>query len=192
LVFIIPPVIEDHFSVPTSPAKPFIAISCRDRVKHRKLISEFYLKYPQLRWITFRDMVQMSNVEFAEGLKECFVSLWLDDDSTFGTFPLESMKSGVPIIGKIPMSEPDWLSENGMWTYDESKLIELLGTYSLAWLEGVEINEEVKQKMQDTLLPYNKDITKNNTINIFESFNSKRKDTILKGLEKLKKEEEAI
>jgi hypothetical protein len=43
--------------------------------------------------------------------------------------------------------------------------------------------------MQETLLPYSKDITKNNTINIFESFNSKRKDTITKGLEKLKQEE---
>jgi hypothetical protein len=43
--------------------------------------------------------------------------------------------------------------------------------------------------MQETLLPYNKEITKNNTINIFESFNSKRKETILKGLEKLKQEE---
>jgi hypothetical protein len=87
------------------------------------------------------------------------------------------------------MTEPDWLAENGMWTYDESKLIELLGTYCLAWLDGVEINEEVKEKMQETLLPYSKDITKNNTINIFESFNSKRKETITKGLEKLKQEE---
>ena len=47
---------------------------------------------------------------------------------------------------------------------DESKLIELLGTYCLAWLDGVEINDEVKEKMQETLLPYNKEITKNNTI----------------------------
>jgi hypothetical protein len=189
LVFIIPPVIEDYFTKSDKPTKPFIAISCRDRVKHRKLISEFYLKYPQLRWITFRDMVQMSNTEFSDSLKECFVSLWLDDDSTFGTFPLESMKSNVPVIGKIPMTEPDWLSENGMWTYDESKLVELLGTYCLAWLDGVEINDEVKEKMQETLAPYSKEITKNNTINIFESFNSKRKETITKGLEKLKQEE---
>jgi hypothetical protein len=189
LIFVIPPIIEDYFAKSETSSKPYIAISCRDRITHRKLISEFYLKYPQLRWITFRDMVQMTNEEFANGLKECFVSLWVDDDSTFGTFPLESMKSGVTVIGKIPMTEPDWLNENGFWTYDESKLIELLGTYCIAWLEGVEINDEVKDKMKETLLPYDKEITKNNILNIFESFNSKRKDVITKGLEKLKTEE---
>lgn len=189
LSFVIPPVIEDYFSPAEKMAKPYIAISCRDRMTHRKLISEFYLKYPQLRWVTFRDMVQMSNEEFAEGLKECFVSVWIDDDSTFGTFPLESMKSGVPVIGKIPMTEPDWLGENGFWTYDESKIIELLGTYCIAWLEGVEINDEVKTKMKETLQPYEKEITKNNVLNVFDSFSSKRKELINKGLEKLKTEE---
>lgn len=189
LVFVIPPVIEDYFVKTDKMAKPYIAISCRDRVTHRKIISEFYLKYPHLRWITFRDMVQMSNEEFASNLNECFVSVWIDDDSTFGTFPLESMKSNVPVIGKIPMTEPDWLDENGFWTYDESKIVELLGTYCVAWLEGVELNDEVTEKMKEALLPYDKEITKNNVLNIFESFNSKRKETIIKSLEKLKIEE---
>jgi hypothetical protein len=188
LVYIIPPVIEDYFKKSEKTAKPFIAISVRDRTKHRKLISEFYLKYPQLRWITFKDMVQMSNSEFASALQECLVSLWVDDDSTFGTFPLESMKCEVPVIGKIPMTEPDWLSENGMWTYDESKLVEILGTYVLAWLEGAGITEEVKDKMRSTLTPYDKEITRNNTINIFQALNSKRVETITKALEKLKEE----
>jgi hypothetical protein len=186
LSYIIPPVIEDYFTKIDLAQKPIIAISSRDRVKHRKIISEFYLKYPQLRWITFRDMVQMSHTEFATSLKECFVSVWLDDDSTFGTFPLESMKCGVPVIGKIPTTEPDWLAENGMWTYDENKVVELLGTFCLAWLEGAEIDAEVLETMKNTILPYQKDITKNNVINIFSSFNSKRRDSILTAIEKFK------
>lgn len=190
LVYVIPPVIEDYFTKSEKSQKPFIAISVRDRSKHRKLISEFYIKYPQLRWVTFKDMVQMSNQEFANSLKECLVSLWLDDDSTFGTFPLESMKSEVPVIGKIPMTEPDWLSENGMWTYDESKLVEILGTYVLAWLEGAGITDEVKDKMKSTLAPYDKEITKSNTVNIFQAINNKRVETITKALDKLKEENE--
>ena len=186
LSYIIPPVIEDYFTKIDLAQKPIIAISSRDRVKHRKIISEFYLKYPQLRWITFRDMVQMSHTEFATSLKECFVSVWLDDDSTFGTFPLESMKCGVPVIGKIPTTEPDWLAENGMWTHDENKVVELLGTFCLAWLEGAEIDAEVLETMKNTILPYQKDITKNNVINIFSSFNSKRRDSILTAIEKFK------
>jgi hypothetical protein len=189
LVHIIPPIIGDNFTPSEKLQKPYVAISCRDRSKHRKFISEFYLKFPQLRWITFRDMVQISYSEFSEVLKECFVSVWIDEESTFGTFPLESMKCNVPVVGKIPDIEPDWLNENGMWTYDSTKIVEILGTYILAWLEGVELKSEVTDKMKETLLPYGSDITRNNIISIFNSFKNKRIDAINTALEKLKQEE---
>ena len=160
--------VDQSFKPIDLPLKPYVAISVRDRIIHRKIISEFYLKFPQLRWITFRDMVSMSYEDFAKNLKECMVSLWVDDESTFGTFPLESMKCGVPVVGKIPDTEPDWLTENGVWTYDGNKLVELLGTYILTWIEGGDLNDEVKDKMKDTLLPYNQELTKNNIISIFD------------------------
>lgn len=191
LVHIIPPIIGDNFSPSTSPLKPYIAISCRDRNVHRKLISQFYLKYPQLRWLTFKDMVQLSYDEFASALKECMVSLWVDDESTFGTFPLESMKCEVPVVGKIPDTEPDWLNENGMWTYDTDKLVDILASYILAWLDGIELNQEVKDKMRETLLPYQKDLTENNILSIFSSFRNKRIENIHSALDKLKQEEPA-
>jgi hypothetical protein len=188
LVHIIPPIIGDEFKVNDKNTKPIIAIMCKDRSTNKRIISEFYIRYPHLRWLTFRDMVNMSYQEFADNLRECVVSVWVDEDSTFGTFPLESMKSGVPVIGKIPRNEPDWLSENGMWTYDDSKIVEILGTYINAWLEGVEINDDVKKKMKDTLLPYESDITKSNILNIFDSFINKRIDAIEKALNKIKEE----
>ena len=76
LVYIIPPFIGDNFKQSEKPIKPLVAISCRDRSVHRKIISEFYLRYPHLRWITLRDMVQMSYEEFSTELKECMVSVW--------------------------------------------------------------------------------------------------------------------
>jgi glycosyltransferase involved in cell wall biosynthesis len=191
LVFVIPPIIDDNFSSLDLPQKPYVAISCRDRNVHRRLISEFYLKYPQLRWITFRDMVNMSYDDFAHNLKECMVSVWVDDESTFGTFPLESMKCGVPVVGKVPNTEPDWMNENGMWTYDIAKLMDILGTFILAWIDGVELNDEVKQKMKDTLLPYETSITKNNITSVFESLRNKRTEALETALIKLKEEQPA-
>lgn len=188
-VFIIPPIIGDEFKPLNLPLKPFIAISCRDRNVSRKLISEFYLKYPQLRWITFKDMIQMSYEEFAAALRECMVSLWVDDESTFGTFPLESMKVNVPVVGKIPNTEPDWLSENGMWTYDTNKLVEILGTYILANIEGVELKEEVLDKMKETLLPYNTETTKKTINSVFGMIKNMRITVFKNSLEKLKQEE---
>lgn len=188
MTFVIPPIIEDNFSQYEKTPKPFVAIHCRDRMVNRKIISEFYLKYPQFRWITFRDMVQMPYDDFSEQLKECFVSLWSDDESTFGTYPLESMKCGVPIIGKIPTTEPDWLNENGMWTYSNEKLVDILGSYTTAWLEGAELDDEVKQKMRETLLPYQRTTVELSVVSIFNSIINKRKETIIKTIEKLKEE----
>jgi len=188
-VFIVPPIIGENFKSSDKMSKPTVAISCRDRSINKKLISEFYIKYPHLRWINFKDMNQLTYEEFSDALRDCMVSVWVDDDSTFGTFPLESMKSGVPVIGKIPKTEPDWLGENGMWTYDETKITEILGKFVMAWLEGVEMGEEVNTKMKDTLLPYDEEITQKNIISIFETFKINRVQAIEKALEKLNQEE---
>ena len=189
LIYVNPPKIGENFKPSESPTKPFVAISARDRGHHRRVISEFYLKYPQLRWITFKDMVQMTYDEFSDQLSECICSVWLDDDSTFGTFPLESMKSNVPVIGKVPTTEPEWIGENGIWTYELSKIVELIGTYVLAWLDGAGITEEVRDKMKETLLPYSDDIIDNNVVSIFNSLNTSRVKTIQDALDKFKEQE---
>lgn len=189
LVHLVPPFIGDNFTPSEKPTNPYIAISVKDRGVHRKIISQFYLKFPQLRWITFRDMIQMTYEEFSDALKECMVSVWIDDESTFGTFPLESMKCGVPIIGKVPNREPEWMGENGMWSYDIDKVAEILGTYVLAWIEGVELTNEVKENMRNTVLPYNKDAHTSNTLSVFNSLLSIRTESIKNAIEKFKTEE---
>jgi len=189
LVYLIPPYIGDNFKPIEKPQKPIIAISCRDRNQQRKIISEFYLKYPQLRWITFKDMVQMTYDEFADSLKECMVSVWVDDESTFGTFPLESMKCNVPVIGKIPATQPDWMADNGMWTDDSNKIVTILATYIYSWLEGVELTDAIKEKMRQTVLPYTKEIHTQNTVAIFGSLFAGRIDIIKSTIEKIKAEE---
>lgn len=189
LVHVIPPFIGDNFKPTEKPINPFVSISCKDRTIHRKIISQFYLKFPQLRWITFRDMVQLTYEEFSDALKECMVSVWVDDDSTFGTFPLESMKCGVPVIGKVPNTEPEWIGENGIWTYDVNKIAELIGTYVMAWISGEELTKEVKDNMRNTTLPYTKDIHTAGTLSVFKSLLSIRKESIKSAIEKFKTEE---
>jgi hypothetical protein len=188
LVFVVPPIIEDVFKKSEKMQKPYIALSIRNRTTHKKIISEFYIRYPQYRWLTFRDMVQMTQEDFALGLRECFVSVWIDDDSTFGTFPLESMKSNVPVIGKYPKNDVDWLTDgkNGIWTDNENDIVEILGTYCYAWVNGIDFKSELYENMTTTLEPYNTTITQNNILNIFDSLNSKRKELINNKLTALK------
>jgi hypothetical protein len=190
LTYVVPPFIGDNFKKTDKPVKPFIAISCRDKMNDRKIISQFYLKYPQLRWVAFKEMNGLTYEEFAENLSECMVSVWVDEDSAFGTFPLESMKCGVPVIGKIPNINPEWLTEeNGIWVYDTNEIVDILGSYVLNWIEGHEIAENFVDSVKSTYLPYNKEVFVSNVLAVFNSLLSARIETLKKLINKLKEEE---
>ena len=73
-----------------------IAVHTREQRDTMKIIKSFYLQNPQFKWITFRDMRGLSRKEFAKTLSESCASIWVDRISSFGTFPLESMRCGTP------------------------------------------------------------------------------------------------
>lgn len=133
---IISPLISDVFKEQHLPPKPIIAIHSRDQRDAVNIIKTFYLKFPQYRWITFRDMRSLSEEDFAKGLQDAFVSVWIDSSSGFGTFPLESMKVGVPVIGKIPNMKPSWMTEeNGIWTSNHNQIVDIIAEFIQNWLE---------------------------------------------------------
>jgi hypothetical protein len=156
---IIEPTINEYFEPRKLPALPIVAVHTRDQSETINLIKTFYLKFPQYRWFTFKDMRGLSEKEFSDTLKECFLSVWVDDDSGFGTFPLESMASGVPVIGKIPSMQPDWMTdENGIWVTDKTLLPDYVADFIQNWLEdnikpeiiesGIKTGESFKNKKQ--------------------------------------------
>lgn len=188
---IIEPLIPNDFSEKEYPSKPTIAIHTRDQRDTMKIIKTFYLKYPQYRWITFRDMRGLSQTEFSEILKTSFVSVWVDDISGFGTFPIESMSCKTPVIGKVPNLKPSWLNENnGIWTYELNNIPDIISEYIQNWLEDG-INDELYDNLLETSLEY-KDYEKfeSSVISIFEHYISVRKDIFETQLEKIKIKEE--
>lgn len=190
LTYVIPPKIDDIFSPTETLQKPYIAISCRDRVKSKKIISEFYLKFPHLRWITFRDMVQLSYDDFANALKECMVSVWIDNESTFGTFPIESMKCNVPVIGKIPDTKPEWIvNNNGIWVTDENEITDMLGSFVISWVDNNEIYDDFKDCMNKTSINYNKDSFNTVVDSIFNTLHNKRVELFNNSINNLKTKE---
>lgn len=69
---VVQPTISNLFSKKDKPAKPFISVHTRDQRDTMKLIKTFYLKFPQFRWITFRDMRGLTQTEFSEDIKRKF------------------------------------------------------------------------------------------------------------------------
>lgn len=168
---IIEPMISDCFSPSKLPPMPIVAVHTREQTDTINLIKTFYLKFPQYRWFTFKDMRGLSEKEFAETLKTCFLSVWIDRDSSLGTYPLESMSSGVPVLGKIPNLQPDWMKENnGIWVTDETMFPDFIADFIQNWLEDNIKPELVEEGMKTAKLFQNKQSFETKVISTFSNF----------------------
>lgn len=133
---VLTPFISDNFKEQTLPPKPIIAISSREPRDTANIIKTFYIKFPQYRWVTFKDMKSLTESEFANSLNDCFLSVWVDETSGYGTFPLESMKTGVPVLGLVPNLQPHWLNEdNGIWINNKNQIVDFIADVLQNWLE---------------------------------------------------------
>ena len=188
---IIEPLISNTFTKKEKPAKPIVSIHCREQRNTAKIIKTFYLKYPQFRWITFRDMRGLSEKEFSDNLKQSFVSVWVDDESAFGTFPIESMSVGTPVIGKVPNMKPEWITDhNGVWTYEFNNIVDILADYIQNWLED-NISQKLYDSGYETASQFtNEEEFKNKVIQLFDEYLNVRLKAFQEQLDKQKVEEE--
>lgn len=182
---VLEPYVSENFYPNPTPPMPIIGIHTRNHSDTINLIKTFYLKFPQYRWFTFRDLRGLSELEFANSLRECFVSIWIDDESGFGTFPLESMKSNVPVIGKIPDLVPEWMSdENGLWVSDKTILVDVVADFIQNWLED-NINTALYDEMMKTSELYNnKNLFESKVVSMFETFFNQRASSFEEQLSK--------
>jgi len=150
-VDVIEPAISENFQKNIFPPKTIINIHTRDHRDTTNLIKSFYAKFPQYRWITFRDLSGLSEEEFAEAMKDSFLSIWVDQSSSYGTFPLESMKMGIPVLGLVPDIIPSWMDENnGLWINNKTIIVDVLSDFIQNWLED-NLNPELFSHMENTI-----------------------------------------
>jgi hypothetical protein len=167
-VDVVEPFISDEFQKSKYPAKTIVNIHTREHRDTTNLIKAFYIKFPQYRWITFRDLRGLSETEFADAMKESFISIWIDQTSSYGTFPLESMKMGIPVIGLVPDIIPSWMNEdNGLWLNNKTLIVDVLSDFIQNWLED-NLNPELFERMDVTIESIsNKEKFENETLSLF-------------------------
>jgi hypothetical protein len=150
-VDVVSPFISEVFEKQKFPPKTIISVHSRDQRETVNMIKAFYAKFPQYRWITFRDMRGLSELEFANAMKESFCSVWLDSTSAFGTYPLESFKMGIPVIGLVPNLQPEWMNENnGIWINNQNMIVDVVADFIQNWLED-NISPVVFEEMEKTI-----------------------------------------
>ncbi len=168
---VLTPYIPNFFQKNKLPPKPIIAIHTREHIDTMNIVKSFYLKFPQFRWIAFRDIHGIAQAELPNVLNNCCLSVWVDDISGFGTFPLESMSCGVPVIGKIPDLIPEWMTEeNGVWTNDKISIVDKIAEFIQNWLEDG-ISDELYHKIDETSQNYkNKELFTNTICKLFDDY----------------------
>ena len=175
---VIKPYISENFHPKSQPPMPIVGVHTKEQSDAINIIKTFYLKFPQYRWFTFRDLRGLTEVEFANSLRDCFVSVWIDDESGFGTFPLESMKSNVPVIGKVPNLPVEWMTEeNGIWITDKTLFADVIADFIQNWLED-NIKPEMYEEMKKTADKYsNKQEFESSVTTLFAKFLINRADS---------------
>lgn len=158
--YVIPPSIADYFKPSDKPKIPIVTIVTRNPGDAAKIAKMFYLQYPLYKWVTFKELRGIPKKDFAEMLGKSCLAVWIDDQAGFGTFPLEAIQSGTPVIGKMPNMIPEWMEAvdengnaviagNGVWTNTTLNMAELIATYMKIWMED-SVPTDLLEKMKET------------------------------------------
>jgi len=185
------PVISDDFKPYDKFAKPFVAIHSKEQRDSINIIKQFYIKFPQYRWVTFKDMRGLTEKEFATALQDCCLSVWIDENSSYGTYPLESMKCGIPVLGLVPNMLPSWMNEkNGFWVNNKLDILDFIADYVQNWLED-SVSEELFNEIKNTVseLP-SLETFNQNVIELFNSYLKTRLESFESQASKLQTIEE--
>lgn len=143
---VVPVSIPSYFKNSDKPKIPVVSILTRNQGDAAKIAKSFYLQYPLYKWITFKELRGLPRQQFATELAKSCLAVWIDDQSGFGTFPLEAIECDTAVIGKMPNMIPEWMEsidaennysikQNGVWTNTTLNIPELIATYLKVWLE---------------------------------------------------------
>ena len=198
----IPVGIPEYFTDSDKPKVPTIAMSSRDKRELLKIVKIFYQKYPHYRFVTFRDMSGLPRKDFAKQLGESFVSVWLDELSGFGTFPIESMKCNTPVIGKIPRMVPEWmgtvdengnlnLNDNGVWTANLNSIPDVVATMVGLYLEDA-LPENILTGMKEYQDKYTVETSEEVLTEVYERLFSRRVVELQSMVTKLQEQETVV
>lgn len=189
--------IPEYFEKSKLPQKPIVSVIGRNPNEISKLVKLFFAKYPQYSWVTFDPMLTkskppqpMRRVDFAKRLQGNFAAVWVDRISTFGTFPLECMKSGVIPICLKPDIMPDYMIERdengkpakiveggGVWTENYYDLPVLIGEVLIKFLDD-SITDDLYKSMDNIVANYTQEQSEKQLVEIYDEYINSRKQLL--------------
>lgn len=178
---VLTPYIPSYFYGGNEPKKLVVNIITKSQKDANKIIKPFYWKYPIYKWVSFRDLRSYPREMFADYLREGAITIWVDSDTQFGYAPLEAIKSGNIVIGKIPELIPEWmlsedktqLLDNGIWFNDINSVHKIIADVVRTWMND-DIPTEITDAMKETAKKYSFDEYKTNLDSLMNSYIDER------------------
>lgn len=196
------PGVPDYFKRTDEPQKPIISVVGRNPNEVSKLVKIFFSRYPQYSWVTFDPLLtkskppqQMRRKDYAERLRGNFAAIWVDRISSWGTFPLECMKSGVIPIALVPDITPEYLIERdengdavkmkdniGIWTDNFYDIPLLTGEVIIKYLDDT-IGDELYDNMEKIASEFSHENSTKQLVEVYNGLLDKRKELFLSAIE---------
>jgi len=181
---IVPVGIPEYFQNNDKPKIPTVAMVSRDKRELLNMVKIFYQRYPHYRFITFRDMSGLPRKTFASELSKSFLGVWIDEMSSFGTFPIECMKTNTPVIGKIPRMVPEWmgsidpngnlnLNDNGIWSPNMNAIPDIIATMVGLFLEDA-LPENINNGMSEWSGKYTTEVSNSAIKEVYDGIFKRR------------------
>lgn len=190
----IKPYIDYIFGTTDDPKKMIINIVARNQEDINKIVKPFYWKYPAFKWVSFRDLRGFSRERFAECLREAAITIWVDDETSFGYSAIEAMKSGAIVIAKIPDNKLEWMTnENGdfknccVWFDDFNKVQKQIASVVRSWITD-KVPEVIYDEAKKVGNSYPIENTEKEFINYVSEVVKKRKNEMEELLIQIKNE----
>lgn len=198
---VVSPYIPSMFRKSDRPQDLLVNFISRDPSDINKVIKPFFWKYPVYKWVSFRDLRGLPQETFSDALRDAAITIWVDDDSNFGTSLLEAVRSGSLVLAKVPKVPAEWmvdekgvLNSSVIWFDDLRKVPDVIASVVRTWLLD-QIPQEIYDKANEvnglyTKEQHQKEVTDVYEKTIFEERKKELKEALEQFKSQLNKEEE--
>jgi hypothetical protein len=187
------PYLSKIFGSTIEPKKMVINVIAKDQSDIKKVVKAFYWKYPHLRWVSFKDLRNMPKKEFAQALRECAITIVVDEDASFMYSALEAMKSGSITMVKVPRTEVEWASGDELpnccvWFDNYDMLHKQIASVVRSWITD-KVPPVLAEEAKKITSEYTEERTKKEFIEYLTSVLDRRKKEMEELLIQVKKQE---
>ena len=159
------PFISKIFGTTINPKKMVINVISKDQSDIKKIVKPFYWKYPFFKWVSFKELRNLSKADFAKELREGAITIVVDETASFMYSALEAAKSGSITMVKVPTTTLDWANGEelrmcGVWFKDYDTLHK-----QIASVVRYRITDKVPSVLAETTKKVTENLTEENTKN---------------------------